>query len=195
MKFNITDVDLERQLVLSNSFFAHYKGSVKAVRILLNMLGFKNIVINGSNLCVRIFFTDDITADILEGNGVTYANNKYTYTNDSNTTSFNATIVSDASYPYISLESENTIKTSTAAQLNLMLKGIAQILTNAKSTEIYKSMSYFGTLPSNDIYVFITNVNDADLTTAKTALVKQLIEILPINMILDTKHIIGYSNE
>lgn len=44
MKLNITPEKLTRQLLIANSTLVNYKGSVKAVRMLLNMLGFKCVV-------------------------------------------------------------------------------------------------------------------------------------------------------
>lgn len=63
MKLTITNEKLTRMLISANPVLANCKGSVKAVRMFMNMLGFKCRIINNSDY-VQLYVSNVNDSDL-----------------------------------------------------------------------------------------------------------------------------------
>ena len=248
MKFNLTKDRLTRVLLSANPVLANCKGSKKAVRLFLNMLGMKNVI---TSQIVQASFTltnltdvqnsadyfANITADIVgivdaahttfyivpvrssggmyftgmlgihdkTGARIEIANIVIEYLS---TTSVNIKLVPLSSAEINAWNTDHTdarINDATVNEINdALTKAYAQFVSlfNARNKSAYQyigdaviSRSGISTSQysvSNETYtILVTNVVDEQLRPVKSVLVKQLQEILPINMIVEADNIIG----
>ena len=244
MKFNLTKDKLTRVLLSANPVLANCKGSKKAVRLFLNMLGMKNII---TSQIVQASFTltgltdvqnDDsylanITTQIIgiidaahttfyiapvRSTGGMYFGGMLGIYNKSGTrieivniaveylssTSVNVKLVPLSSTEINEWNTDHTdarIIGATVNEINdALTKAYAQFVSlfNADTTILPGAViSRSGVLTSqysvsNETYtILVTNVIDEQLRPVKSVLVKQLQEILPINMIVEADNIIG----
>ena len=248
MKFNLTKDKLTRVLLSANPVLANCKGSKKAVRLFLNMLGMKNII---TSQIVQASFTltgltdvqnDDsylanITTQIIgiidaahttfyiapvrssggmyfggmlgihdkTGTRIEIVNIVVEYLSS---TSVNIKLVPLSSAEINAWNTDHTdakIIDATVNDINdALTKAYAQFVSlfNARNKSAYQyignavisksgvSTSQYSV--SNETYtILVTNVVDEQLRPVKSVLVKQLQEILPINMIVEADNIIG----
>ena len=171
MNINATSSDVMRQLLLANPELAHCKGSIKAVRMMLNMLGFKCIIVTDQFLTYNIFDNDK---DITPTQDLAYVD---CYNDD-------VSVINDQ-LDEMRLQLEEL--KANAENPSVVFYCISE-LTDQFAT--HDDVSDKPTLET--VKILLTNVRNEDLDSVKDVLAKQLREILPINKIVTAKDIIGY---
>lgn len=196
MKLNITEEKLKRILVAANPILANCKGSRKAVRLFLNELGFKNIIIYGL-LTVKLVFADAEKSF----NAMTRIQNTWNSHTEGGQTS--NLITPTMSGKVITLCQDGIRPISSALgeiqfYINDMLANVQSVTKNDYKTIISGIEDTTSAISdkNNQLKIVITNSTDIDIRPVKSVLAKQLQEILPINMIVEAENIIGTaSNE
>jgi len=212
MKLNAKTSDIARQLVIANSYLAHYKGSAKAVKMLLNMLGFNCIAYEGSFPQLRVFFDAGISAikTALTTAGFSGSDLSYSLTKkisitdadgvitDSNVT-LSVTIPNEASYseyPFIDIKVTSIANTnmSDSMKISAGLNMIDYAIEALKTAIAVYNQEVFDVESSNTIKIVLMNADHYKISLeAKQILAQQLQEILPINKIVTSDTIFGFT--
>ena len=217
MRINADTSKIARQLVLANSYLAHYKGSDKAVKMLLNILGFSCISYEAKPM-FRLFFDNDVPEIMrilnqapFEFNSpddttVTITKKVSIKTTDGTGTKVidgvkvSVTVpaaASSAGFPFVDISAEITDGTTDCAECEKISAEftLSQYVFDKLATDLnFKSSTVCSQGSSNTVTVVLTNVPNENLPKeAKETLAKQLQEILPINKIVTSDTIIGFT--
>ena len=195
MKLNITEEKLKRVLLSANPVLANCKGSVKAVRLFLNELGFTNTIIRGL-LTVKLTFTDNEKSFVAMDH---IYSTWYIHTEDGQTS--NLSTPTKTGKEIVFCQSNNKTVSGALGEIQFYVNDMLQNVSSVTKSD-YKTLIY-GTEDTtsankdknNRLKIIITNATDADILPVKSVLAKQLQEILPINMIVDAENIIGTTDE
>lgn len=217
MRINADTSKIARQLVLANSYLAHYKGSDKAVKMLLNILGFSCISYE-TKPKFRLFFDNDVPEimsvlhqapfdfDSPDDTTVTITKKVSIKTTDGTGTKdidgvkVSVTVpaaASSAGFPFVDISAEITDRTTDHAECEKISAEftLSQYVFDKLATDLnFKSSTVCSQGSSNTVTVVLTNVPNENLPKeAKETLAKQLQEILPINKIVTSDTIIGFT--
>ena len=210
MKLNITNEKLTRQLLAANPVLANCKGSVKAVRMFMNMLGMKCILVRGNRLNIEVSYTqyNNMTPEVMMSTISSNMKNSTTpvnkaqhlleYVTDHTTGKYGyCTQLSTSDNEFLRVRlTEKTIDEYDHDKV-LTIADIAPYIYNFATcafTECivdYKLVGVVDDTKTADMTILVTNVTDKDLLPIKSIIAKQLQEILPINMIVLAENIIG----
>lgn len=210
MKLNITNEKLTRQLLAANPVLANCKGSVKAVRLFMNMLGLKCILLRGNRLNIEVGYTqyNNMTPEGMMSainsnlpNSTTpfnKAQHLLEYTTDHTAGKYGyCTQLSTSDNEFLRIRlTEKTIDEYDNNKV-LTIADIAPYMYNfitAAYEECIVDYKVIGVVDDDktaDMTILVTNVADKDLLPIKSIIAKQLQEILPINMIVLAENIIG----
>lgn len=211
MKLNITNEKLTRQLLAANPVLANCKGSVKAVRLFMNMLGLKCILLRGNRLNIEVGYTqyNNMTP---EGMMSTISSNMSNSTTPTSKCAHLLEYITDhaaGKYGYCTQLStsdneflrirltEKEVDNDKALTIADIAPYIYNFTTYSFTENIvdYKLVGVVDNDKTADMIILVTNVTDKELLPVKEIIAKQLQEILPINMIVLADNIIGCANE
>lgn len=214
MKLNLTNEKLTRLLLSANPVLANCKGSVKAVRLFMNMLGMKCILLRGNKLTIEVGYTQ-YNSMTPEGMMSTISSNMKNSTTPINkaqhlleyTTDHDAgkygycTKLSTSNKEFLRVRLTEKAIDEYDHDKVLTIADIAPYIYNFATYSFtdnvidYKLVGVTDDTKTADMTILVPNVTDKDLQPIKAVLTKQLQEILPINMIVTEDHIIGCANE
>lgn len=217
MKINADASKIARQLVIANSYLAHYKGSDKAVKMLLNILGFSCISYE-TEPKFRMFFDndvpeimsvlhqapfdfdspDDTTVNITKTVSIKKTDDSEIKTIDGVTVSITVPeAASSAGFPFVDISAEiidSTVDYTECEKISAEFTLLQYVFDELATDLNFKSSIVYSQGSSNTVTVVLTNVPDENLPkNAKETLAKQLQEILPINKIVTSDTIIGFT--
>lgn len=207
MILNVDLTDMIRQLLIANPYLAQRKGSLKSVRMLMNMLGFKCRVCVGDELIYLIEFAEsDVKYSEVFGSADTifqtsdkqpdqsfiiYKPTNVWFSCDTDDVKDSVQNLSENSIVKLRFNPDLT-KNEKKSVIDCMPAFEACINTAKENGLTFVSDTFIGSGGDNrNIYIIVTNVIDEELKPVKAILARQLREILPINMIIDEKNIIG----
>lgn len=207
MKLNITNEKLTRQLLAANPVLANCKGSVKAVRMFMNMLGMKCILVRGNRLNIEVSYTQynnmtpegmmSTISSNMSNSTMPYSKAQHLleYVTDHTAGKYGyCTQLSTSDNEFLRIrltekEADND-KALTIADIAPYIYNFATYLFTECIVD-YKLVGVVDAAKTADMTILVTNVTDKDLLPIKSIIAKQLQEILPINMIVLAENIIG----
>lgn len=218
MKINADASKIARQLVIANSYLAHYKGSDKAVKMLLNILGFSCISYE-TEPKFRMLFDNDVpeimsvlhqapfddhgdiestTVTITKAVSIKKTDDTEVKTIDGVTVSITVPeAASSAGFPFVDISAEiidSTVDYTECEKISAEFTLLQYVFDKLATDLNFKSSIVYSQGSSNTVTVVLTNVPDENLPkNAKETLAKQLQEILPINKIVTSDTIIGFT--
>lgn len=215
MQLKTTEQDIIRQLLVTNPYIANKKGSAKAIKMFLNILGFTCCIMSNDNPTLQICVDHADPEALLKsvefenstGNTLTKSM-KFSIPVSSLakepisskaatpvevsatiTASINST---DLDFPYITFNvtySNNNVKAT-----DVRLSVFNELLTTQAISDVLMSQ-YIDERSNNNTYdVILTNVEDYNIPkTTREALAAQINEIMPINMNIKADNIVGFN--
>lgn len=207
MQLKTTEQDIIRQLLVTNPYIANKKGSAKAIKMFLNILGFTCCIMSDVNptlqICVDHADPEDLLTSIeFESSTDNTLTKSMTFnipvsskaaTPEQVSATITASINStDLDFPYITFNvtySNNNVKAT-----DVRLSVFNELLTTQAISDVLMSQ-YIDERSNNNTYdVILTNVEDYNIPkSTREALAAQINEIMPINMNIKADNIVGFN--
>lgn len=204
MKLNANVQDIVRQLLVTTPYLANKKGSSKAIKLLLNILGFTCCILSDVNptlhICVDSANVNSLLSSIGFNNNSKTINYSMPISSTGTTATATATVnatteTNNLDFPYITFSvSVNKNNNSAINESDVILTTFSELLNTQAIANVMLSQ-YIDEISANNTFtVVLTNVKDSDVPkTTREILATQINEIMPINMNINANHIFGFN--
>lgn len=204
MKLNANVQDIVRQLLVTNPYLASKKGSSKAIKMMLNILGFTCCIMSDVNPTLHICVDSANVNSLLSS--ISFNNNSKTinYSMPISSTGTSATVTATVNvttettnldFTYITFSVEVDKNGNDAVNTSdVILTAFAELLSTNAIADVMLSHYIDEISVNNTFTVVLTNVKDSAIPkTTREILATQINEIMPINMNINANHIFGFN--